>query len=191
MLKVRKVRIDHKAQGAAGVVTDALYRILPTNRQVVFLCIGTDRSSGDSLGPMVGTFLRQTGMPNLRGTLHEPVHAANLHKSIAEVKRSYKNAFIVAIDAQLGKSENVGKITVAEGPLEPGGGVGKDLGAVGDAHIVGCVNVSGFMEHFILGSTRLSLVWSMSEVIATGIADYYDRQASLRATAHMVASAKE
>ena len=185
-----KVRIDHKRRGAAGVITDALYRILPTNRQVVFLCIGTDRSSGDSLGPMVGTFLRQTGMSNLRGTLHEPVHAENLHRSIAEVKRSYKNPFIVAIDAQLSTSENVGKITVAEGPLEPGGGVGRDLGAVGDAYIAGCVNVGGFMQHFVLMSTRLSLVWSMAEVIAAGIADYYERQAALRTTARMVASAK-
>lgn len=45
--------------------------------EILFLCIGTDRSTGDSLGPLIGYKLREKGMKNARvlGTLEEPVHA--------------------------------------------------------------------------------------------------------------------
>ena len=29
------------------------------NQPIVFVCIGTDRSTGDSLGPLVGTLLKE------------------------------------------------------------------------------------------------------------------------------------
>ncbi|MCL6574238.1 MAG: DUF1256 domain-containing protein, partial [Bacillus sp. (in: Bacteria)] len=45
----------------------------------------------------------------------------------------------------------------------------KDLPAVGDIHITGIVNVSGFMEFFVLQNTRLNLVMNMAKTIANGI----------------------
>jgi hypothetical protein len=36
-------------------------------------------------------------------------------------------------------------------------------------HIVGVVNVGGFMEYLVLQNTRLSLVMRMAEVISTGL----------------------
>ena len=44
--------------------------------EILFLCIGTDRSTGDSLGPLIGYKLKEKGMRNARvlGTLEEPVH---------------------------------------------------------------------------------------------------------------------
>ena len=47
---------------------------------VVFLCIGTDRSTGDSLGPLIGYKLKgkeEADIP-VFGTLERPVHAMNL-----------------------------------------------------------------------------------------------------------------
>lgn len=43
--------------------------------EILFLCIGTDRSTGDSLGPLIGYKLKENGMRNARvlGTLEEPV----------------------------------------------------------------------------------------------------------------------
>lgn len=51
-------------------------------RGVVFLCIGTDRSTGDSLGPLIGYKLRQMRLPKTTvfGTLERPVHAMNLER---------------------------------------------------------------------------------------------------------------
>lgn len=36
-------------------------------------------------------------------------------------------------------------------------------------HIVGIVNISGFMEYIILQNTRLSLVMRMADTISSGI----------------------
>lgn len=48
--------------------------------KVLVLCIGTDRSTGDSLGPLIGYQLRQRGLKHIHvvGTLNKPVHAMNL-----------------------------------------------------------------------------------------------------------------
>ena len=136
---------------------------VPAGKELYFLCIGTDRSTGDSFGPLVGTFLKEHGVPNVFGCLGEPVHAMNIediHFSLPD------NAFIVAIDACLGQAANVGRINVVSGPTKPGAGVGKDLGQYGDASIHGIVNVGGFMEYFVLQNTRLSLVMEMARLAA-------------------------
>ena len=52
---------------------------------------------------------------------------------------------------------------------KPGAGVNKQLPEVGDIHITGIVNVSGFMEFFVLQNTRLNLVMKMAKTIANGI----------------------
>ena len=47
---------------------------------VIFLCIGTDRSTGDSLGPLVGHKLRKYRLKKaaVNGKLDKPVHAVPL-----------------------------------------------------------------------------------------------------------------
>lgn len=140
---------------------------------LIFLCIGTDRSTGDSLGPLIGYKLASMSLPNKKihvvGTLEEPVHAKNLENKISDVYESYDNPFVVAIDACLGNSERIGFIKVWPGPLKPGAGVNKKLPHVGDLHITGIVNTCGYMEYLVLQNTRLSLVMKMAETIAKGI----------------------
>jgi hypothetical protein len=43
------------------------------SKDLMFLCIGTDRSTGDSLGPLVGTMLEEAGYPHVIGTLQYPL----------------------------------------------------------------------------------------------------------------------
>jgi putative sporulation protein YyaC len=144
------------------------------SRPVVIVAIGTDRSTGDSLGPLVGTKLaaNQDGY-HVFGTLENPVHASNLNTILREIKSGFKNPLIVAVDACLGHSDSVGSITLATGALKPGAGVNKNLEEVGDLHFTGIVNVGGYMEFFVLQNTRLSLVWKLSELIAESIKKGY------------------
>lgn len=142
------------------------------NLEVVALCVGTDRSTGDCLGPLVGYRLSKNySMTNIHilGTLKEPVHAKNLNESISYIYNTIKNPFIIAIDASLGKMENIGKINLYNGPLFPGAGVNKNLQPVGDISITGIVNMSGFMEYIVLQNTRLSIVMEMAEIIALSL----------------------
>lgn len=134
------------------------------------VCIGTDRSTGDALGPLVGSYLRRWA-PQLQvfGTLEEPVHATNLVETLSRLQQQ-PVSFVLAVDACLGRAENVGYVTLRAGPLRPGSGVRKTLPEVGDAHMVGVVNVGGFMEYLVLQNTRLGVVWPMARVMAAAIA---------------------
>ncbi len=146
---------------------------IPNNnpQTIVIACIGTDRSTGDSLGPLVGTFLlEKTSFPFfVYGTLDDPIHAVNLQEKLVEIKEKHQNPFIIAVDACLGRMKNVGTVQIADGPLKPGAGVNKQLPEVGDIHITGIVNISGFMEFFVLQNTRLNLVLKMARTIAESI----------------------
>lgn len=138
---------------------------------IIILCIGTDRSTGDALGPLVGSKLNQYHQPYLRvyGTLEDPVHAINLDETIEKIKKAYYSPFIIAVDAGLGKHSSVGNIDIKDGPLKPGTGVNKELTPVGNMHLTGLVNIGGYMEYFVLQSTRLHLVMKMADIIAYGI----------------------
>ena len=158
---------------AAVQLSSSILRLLPasTHTPIIIMCIGTDRSTGDSLGPLVGTMLEQKGaLPfYVYGTLKDPIHAVNLEEKIKDIQQQHKHSFIIAVDACLGRVKNIGMVTVEKGSLKPGAAVNKNLPSVGDAHITGIVNVSGFMEFLVLQNTRLHLVMNMAETIATSI----------------------
>ncbi len=169
-----RVHIDHPAASDLfrRQVALLLHRLYTPPRRLAVLCIGTDRSTGDCLGPLIGTRLSVTlrSEAEVLGTLDQPVHAVNLEEALGNLRASDPEPFIVAIDACLGRTESVGYISLKEGPLQPGTGVNKTLPPVGDLHIVGIVNVGGFMEYLVLQNTRLSLVMHMAEIIADGLA---------------------
>ena len=144
---------------------------LSPDRRIVIVCVGTDRSTGDSLGPLVGTALAREYSPlfDLYGTLDEPVHAMNLGETLLKIMRNSRQPFVIAVDACLGQVASVGCIQIGSGPVRPGAGVNKELPPVGDIHMTGIVNVGGFMEYFVLQNTRLNLVVKMSEIIAQSL----------------------
>ena len=150
------------------------------SREIVVLCIGSDRSTGDSLGPLIGYKLEKYHMADVSiyGTLQSPVHAANLAEKLDKIYSMHANPFILAIDASLGTKDHIGYITLGNGPLRPGLGVNKDLPDVGDIHITGIVNFSGMMESLLLQTTRLSQVMRLADTISKavlyGISEYFE-----------------
>jgi len=139
----------------------------PSSR-LVAVCIGSDRATGDSLGPLVGSMLTWNGFTGkVLGTLEQPVHAGNLDEALLLVEG--RGVTVLGVDACLGTKKEVGTIIVSRGSLKPGLGVKKQLPPVGDLHIAGVVNVGGFMEHLVLQNTRLNLVIKMAQAIAWGI----------------------
>ncbi len=139
--------------------------------KLVLLCIGSDRATGDCLGPIIGYKLSTVSHPDLiiYGTLSEPVHAKNLSETITKIKKLHKNATVIAIDASLGTSNHIGYITLGEGALYPGIGVDKDLPCVGDIYITGIVNISGMLNNMLLQTTRLDVVMQLADFICYGI----------------------
>lgn len=173
---VNQQYIDINCASAFRNFTEALYpyihgSIMRGHKSLVFVCIGTDRSTGDSLGPLVGYKISNLRQRNvyIYGTLENPVHAKNINEIIDLVYVKHGNPFVIAIDACLGKMEHVGYITIGEGPIKPGSGVNKNLTPVGDMHITGIVNFGGFMDFLVLQNTRLCTVIKMADLVSMGI----------------------
>lgn len=141
------------------------------DQPLVFLCIGSDRATGDSLGPIIGYKLNQRRFNSfyVYGTLESPVHAKNLDETIRLIHDTLDHPFIIAIDASLGTAAHIGYFTLSEGALKPGAGVGKELPHVGNIFITGIVNLSGFLEHSLLQTTRLHTVMLLADNICAGI----------------------
>ncbi len=144
---------------------------MPYHNNLVILCIGTDRVTGDSLGPLIGYKLKKSFSKSatIYGTLDEPIHAKNIKETIDEIYNLYNNPLVIAIDACLGRIDHVGYITIGKGFIRPGAGVNKELPKVGDIAITGIVNFSGVMDMLILQSTRLNIVMKMADIISSGI----------------------
>ena len=139
--------------------------------EIVFLCIGSDRVTGDCLGPYVGYRLSQHQRPGIfvYGTLNQPVHAVNLSDIMDFITQNHPFALVIAIDASLGDKKHLGYVTIDNGALYPGAAVQKDLPPVGDIYITGIVNISGILEYLTLQTTRLSTVITLADTIAQGI----------------------
>lgn len=133
---------------------------------MLFLCIGTDRSTGDSLGPLVGTMLEEAGYPHVIGTLANPLDASNMTERLAEIPQGLK---VMAIDACLGQPASVMCFQVSNQPMEPGKSLGKQLPAVGDYSIAGIVNIDGGQKYSTLQSTSLYRVMTMAKEVAAAI----------------------
>ncbi|MDQ8736537.1 spore protease YyaC [Paenibacillus sp. LHD-38] len=173
-IKETPLKVPYTTANVIGMLVNRLTAMLEEmagNRPIVVVCVGTDRSTGDSLGPLIGTNLSKYRSPHfsLFGTLENPVHAMNLDDTLIEINRRYHKPFVIGIDACLGQVSSVGSIQVGVGPVRPGAGVNKDLPPVGDIHITGIVNVGGFMEYFVLQNTRLHLVMKMSDIISLSL----------------------
>lgn len=167
--------VDSTSPIAYSEVRDFLYiklnDVMQENKHIVFICIGTDRSTGDSLGPLVGYKLKFLSRNNIHvyGSLESPVHSKNLVEILNKVNLHFNNPYIIAIDACLGSLQNIGKVFIEEGPLYPGLALNKDLPAVGNLSITGIVNISGNFEFMVLQNTRLHTVMSLADCISNGI----------------------
>lgn len=172
---VEKSIFDCESKNSVFKIRDCISKemleIIKQKRELIILCIGTDRSTGDSLGPLVGDKLKFLLRDKIivLGNLENPVHAKNICCTIKKIKTSYSNPYIIAVDASLGSVQNVGNIIIESKPILPGSAMNKKLPPVGDLSITGIVNVSGTLEFMILQNTRLHTVMSLAEVISRGI----------------------
>ncbi|MCL2461778.1 MAG: spore protease YyaC [Defluviitaleaceae bacterium] len=143
-------------------------------RDIVFLCIGSDRATGDCLGPITGHKLSAASAAGryftVYGTLENPIHAKNIGEAMDNIYNAHDDPFIIAVDACLGRMERIGFLTVGGGGLAPGAGLHKRLPDVGNVFVTGVVNCfSGIVDFAALQNTRLGLVMKMSDVICGGL----------------------
>ena len=94
-----------------------------------------------------------------------------LYKSI-RLKKIHPNSKVIAIDAGIGQSDDVGLIKILNHGLKPGLGVDKNLSTIGDISVVGIVASRSVGSVNLFNYTRLNLVYKMARIISDGLLDY-------------------
>ena len=160
---------NYTSNGIAG----AIHKLNEDNKELIFICIGSDLVLGDSLGPLVGTMLKKNNISSyIYGTLHQPITAREIEHAKIHLKQMHPNSLIIAIDAAVGNSNDIGLIKIFDKGLKPGLGVDKNLSLIGDASIIGVVAEKSIKNYNLFNLTRLNLIYKMAEQIAGGIELY-------------------
>lgn len=160
-------------QFSGNGIAQALKNCNKYNKKPIFICIGSDLVLGDSLGPLIGTKIKEEKLPvYYYGSLSFPVTAKEIGYVKTYLKEIHPESFIIAIDAAVGDENDVGLIRVVDKGIMPGLGVKKRLGKVGDCGIIGIVAKRSYNNVELFNLTRLNLVYKMSEMILDGIKEY-------------------
>lgn len=160
---------------AADGICLALKKTLPAGCVPVILCVGSDLSVGDSLGPVTGTKLkdRLAGLNcYVYGTLAKPITAHEVKYMNEFLRATHPDSVILAIDAAVGVAGDIGLIKVCKKGLAPGSGANKKLSKVGDASIMGIVAEKSMFNYSLFSATRLNIVYKMSDIICEGVSSY-------------------
>lgn len=143
---------------------------------IIFLCIGTDRVTGDTFGPLIGYKLKNALKYNknieILGDLNKTVSNENILDIIEYIKNNYKNPFIVSIDSALSLSRNIGDIVVQDKGIYLGSCIRNNKVYIGDMNIQGVVgkNTCVANKNFIqLQNTNLGMVMNMADIVTKGI----------------------
>jgi len=137
----------------------------------VILCIGSDKVTGDCLGPMVGHLLtRRHNVPAyVYGTMEFPVTAKNLAAALSFIHTVHRGARVLAIDAALGNAKDIGMLFFRRQGLYAGKAVGKEFPLAGDYSVTAVVNSGGENDGSKLFSTSMYTVIRLAEQLAAAI----------------------
>lgn len=158
----------------AEYITYSLVDTLPED--ITILCIGSDRSTGDALGPLVGTMLTEDCQVkfDIKGVLGCTANAQNLNEICNQIDETQ---YVIVIDAGLAESSMIGNILIDKGSIIPGDGVGQGLFPVGHMKIIGFINRDTFdeeMNYKIIQNTSLGIVYPMAQTIAKALAKVHN-----------------
>ena len=137
---------------------------------ITFLCIGTSKVIGDSIGPIVGTILKskfeKSNSIEVLGDLDNNIHYQNLENYIN------KKGTIIVIDSALSSKENIGKIIIQKKALKYGEGLKKKSSNIGDISIKAVIerNTNNkFINFYKLKKTSNETVKNLACIISKGI----------------------
>ncbi|MGE5371265.1 MAG: spore protease YyaC [Solirubrobacterales bacterium] len=173
----RPFRVEREDPAAPDIVAAAL-DIFCRGREhdVVLLCIGTDRTIADALGPLVGSLVREQ-CPELPiiGTLDEPLHAENLKQQVMWSRLHHPGRLEIAIDASLSRPQEVDWIDIRPEGLIPGRVLAKSLPKVGEISILAKVGPYPGRGNGAdpLPAARLGPIYQMAKAIARGIEQWW------------------
>ena len=136
-----------KALKSTQDLIDGLSKII--DHEMIIFCIGTPKCKMDSVGPAIGSKLKDLGFKGtVYGTIEDPINALNIEQKILEVKNKYPKNKILAIDSAVSSDNSrVGAIYLTASPILPGAGVGKKIVPIGDYSIRAVIATNDTFVH--------------------------------------------
>ncbi len=141
---------------------------------LVFLCIGTNRLVGDSIGPIVGNSLKnmENEYMQIYGTIENNINFLNAKETIEEIYYNFEKPFLVTVDAALSQTKNKGDIVLSEGYMKIGKALQKSICFYSDVNIK-CVVGKSYLEKERnlkeLKNMTLEESKELAEIISNGI----------------------
>lgn len=142
-----------------------------TSKIDVVVCIGTDKVLCDSLGPMVGSMLNSNmnSPMYIYGLQCQCLTALNIADSFGIIRSLHPHSTILAIDAGVGDSNQIGTLQLSDHGILPGLATNRQLPSIGNIGIVGVVSTRD-MSAFYSDTPQLrSMLSSMCQTIVDGI----------------------
>lgn len=146
---------------------------------IIFLCIGTDRITGDTYGPLVGHNLKSLyktfgGYSNVKviGDLETQISNFNITKQIEKIYIDFEKPCIIAIDSAVSKKKQVGSIVVEDKGMYVGKAMNKKDYLVGDVSIKGVVSKDFKFPKYnfnLLQNIPLGMIMKMADMTSKGI----------------------
>lgn len=132
--------------------------------EIIIINIGTDKCTGDSFAPFLGSLLELQGSKfKFYGTLEDPIHARNVREKIDLILEKHKNAFVIAVDSSISEEEYFRGIYVLNRSIEPGSALFKEIKSVGHISIVyNCCELCDNI-HFALSSVPLGDIYKAAK----------------------------
>lgn len=159
------------------------------NKNLIFLCIGTNKVIGDSIGPLVGTNLKRDFKNNMKfkedynievncikifGDMINNVSYNNIEENIQNIKNTIQDSYVIVIDSALSTENNIGKIFVYNKGLKYAESLKRDKEIIGDMSIkvvVGKNAQNRFKNFKILKNISSQRVIMLSNIVSKGIID--------------------
>lgn len=138
------------------------------SRIPVIICIGSDKISGDCVGPLTGVALREK--LNIKafvyGTTENAVHGKNLAAYLAFIQSVHQNNPIIAVDACMSDCHRAGEIKVIKGGVHPQRALTRRKNPVGNLGVLAVVSKTSANPLSALMSVAIDDVEKLSNKVA-------------------------
>lgn len=156
---------------------EALYNMKKTKEfdKIFFICAGTDKITGDSLGPFVGSkleeYFSEKNYSNIYiyGTLDNNINHENIKNILNKID---KKTGVIIVDAALSNKQNMGNIYVLNKKTVLGKGLKKNNFKIGDISIKTVVarDYKNLIGNFnALKRAPITKIIKLSNILSEGI----------------------
>jgi putative sporulation protein YyaC len=146
------------------------------NKKIVFLCIGTNKVTGDSFGPLVGTklqkLLRYNKKISILGNIDKPINALNIEDKLLYVNKKYTDKYVIVVDSAVSEIELIGEIFVTKNKMVLGKGINRKISEIGDISIKCSVckdEYSGIENFKSLKNVPKEFIKNLADIVSIGI----------------------